>query len=238
MKAFKVSLLAATLLAGASFAANAADLGGPRGSLKDEPMYAPVASWSGLYLGVNAGYAWGNADWYYPYYGTSTSTDLNGAILGGHIGYNKQIGNWVLGIEASLSGSNADGKASCPNMYYECTSELNWLLLAGPRLGYAFDRTMVYATGGYALASVNTSTIPAINGYSKDQDHSGWSIGGGIEHQITPNLVLGAEYVHVELGTETSTVPSYADREITPDLDIVRGRLSYKFGGGYGKSLK
>ena len=97
--------------AGTAFAADVYAHGG----MKDAPVeYIPPVSWSGFYLGVNAGYAWGTSDMHVPAADTSLSLDTNGGIYGGQIGYNYQIDNWVLGAEVSFSGSNADGSATCP----------------------------------------------------------------------------------------------------------------------------
>lgn len=239
MKKYQVALLAASILAGATTVASAADLGRYEGgSMKDGPVYALPATWTGLYIGANAGYTWGEMDWYVVDANRHLTPDFSGGIFGGQIGYNKQFGNLVLGVEASYSGSNAEGSAKCVNNGFDCNVELNSLFLVGPRLGYAFDRSLLYMTGGYALASITTSSTPDATGYTQDLDHSGWSIGGGIEHQITPNLILGVEYQHVELGSEMLVVPGHSNRDLAPDLDIVRARLNYKFGNHSDASLK
>jgi outer membrane immunogenic protein len=233
MKNMKFALLAATFLAGAVSAANAADLGRYEGgSLKDGPVYTLPATWTGLYIGANAGYSWGNSDWSWPAYGTHTSPDFDGGLFGGQIGYNYQMGNLVLGAEVSLSGSNASGDAKCPGAPYVCQTELNWLLIAGPRLGLAVDKTLFYATGGYARGSLHTNVSPAFTGYDQDTTHNGWALGGGIEYQLTPNLILGAEYMHVDLSSEHINNP-IADEahNVDANMDIVRARLNYKFGG-------
>lgn len=228
MKTIKLTLLTASLLACTASFANAADLGGR--SLKDEPVYVLPANWNGLYIGANGGYSWNKSEWYWPAGDARVSPDFDGAVFGGQIGYNHQMGNLVLGIEASISGSNASGDTFCPNDDYRCRTEMNWLLLVGPRLGYAFDRTMIYATGGYARVELNTNTVPPATDYDVDSDHNGWAIGGGVEYLITPNLVLGAEYVRVLLSTEhIANAANNAERhDVDADLNIVRARLSYK----------
>lgn len=232
MKNIKLTLLAASFLAGTASIAGAADLGRYGGSLKDEPAYVLPGTWTGLYIGANAGYSWGNSDWNWPNVGTHTSPDFDGGIFGGQIGYNYQMGNLVLGAEVSLSGSNATGDAKCPNNTYTCETELNWLLVVGPRVGYAMNRTMLYATGGYARASLHTNVSPFFSGYDQDNTHDGWALGGGIEYQITPNLIFGAEYLHVDLSSETiGNAINSEVHKVDADMDIVRARLNYKFGG-------
>ena len=107
-----------TMLASASIAAVAvssafaADLNGapPYSSIKDEPIYAPAFSWTGVYVGAQGGYMWGKADHSYSSdWGPSGSSDSNGWIGGVHTGYNMQSGNVVYGIEADVEGGNASG---------------------------------------------------------------------------------------------------------------------------------
>jgi outer membrane immunogenic protein len=231
----KTMMVAAAALIGGVSAAAAADLGG-YGSMKDEPVTAYVPNWAGLYAGVNAGYAWGDADWDWKEFPNGVSTDLNGGIFGGQIGYNFQHGNWVVGAEVSFSGGNADGAARCPNPDFTCKSELDWLLTAGPRIGYARDNWLGYVAGGYALASITTTEDPLFRSTVNDtQQHSGWAIGGGVEYLISPNVIFGVEYLHVALSSETHAASDFEQdhpeiRDIDPELDIVRARLSYKFG--------
>jgi opacity protein-like surface antigen len=66
--------------------------------------------------------------------------------------------------------------------------------------------------------------------------HDGWYVGGGVEYALTSNLILGAEYQRVSLDSERHLVPvggapSILTADIDADIDIVRARLSYKFGG-------
>ncbi|MGB0084340.1 MAG: outer membrane protein [Rhodomicrobiaceae bacterium] len=203
------------------------------GGMKDAPVeYIPPISWSGFYLGVNAGYAWGSTDWTFPVADASVSPDVNGGIYGAQIGYNYQIDNWVLGAEVSFNGSGADGSAICPNDAFTCKSDHEWLLLAGPRLGYARDRWLGYVSGGYALASIKTTANPAFANFNDSQDHSGWAIGGGLEYLISSNVVFGVEYMHVDFGSEThagSPFDAGVTRDVDGNLNIVRARLSYKF---------
>ena len=97
-------------------AAMAADLGGgpPRGSLKDAPPPPlPLYSWSGLYIGVHAGYGWTDLDWTAG--GTTVNDSGAGWLGGGQVGYNWQRGALVFGVEADISSSGMDGSTTCPN---------------------------------------------------------------------------------------------------------------------------
>lgn len=79
------------------------------------PTMAPIYNWTGPYVGLNLGGSWGNQDNSLVSAGganlLSNSDHLNGVIGGGQIGYNWQVNQWVLGLEADFQGSgqNADG---------------------------------------------------------------------------------------------------------------------------------
>ena len=72
--------------------ANAADLPRPMYT-KAPPMVAPYYNWTGFYVGINGGGGWGNSAW-----DTTGGFDTSGGLVGGTIGYNWQMGTWVLGV--------------------------------------------------------------------------------------------------------------------------------------------
>ncbi|AWM02464.1 outer membrane protein [Bradyrhizobium amphicarpaeae] len=90
------------------------------------PVMDPVWSWTGWYVGANAGYSWGRSRSDASYFNsgtgvpiappagsiTSASFDMNGAIAGGQAGYNWQSANWVYGIEGDLQWSDEKGRAA------------------------------------------------------------------------------------------------------------------------------
>ena len=106
-------LLLAGLAAGAwSSCALAADLGPYNPPPRYEPVYEPVRegpyNWQGLYLGVNAGYGWGNdnAASFSAFGGSSGAINPSGWFGGGQVGYNAQFNSLVLGLEADLQGAD------------------------------------------------------------------------------------------------------------------------------------
>ena len=66
----------------------AADLGGMPRPIRDDPIpYAPVYSWTGLYVGTHAGYAWSDVDWQYALApGAASNQSSSGWLLGGQAG--------------------------------------------------------------------------------------------------------------------------------------------------------
>src|SRR5450830_1778524 len=141
MRHLVIALLAATTL-GVGVAA-AADLP------TKAPMYspAPVFSWTGFYVGLNAGYGWANTS----ITGVAGSSNLNGFLGGAQIGYNWQGASpLVLGIEAYFQGTGQ--RRSDTALGITVDQSLPWFGTVRGRIGYAFDRTMIYATGGLAYA--------------------------------------------------------------------------------------
>lgn len=105
----------------------------------------------------------------------------------------------VVGIETDIEastilgqGSNADGDAF--------KSRLQALGTVRGRLGYAMDRTLVYATGGLAYGSVDNEAVSA--GYVNNPNTvvTGYVLGGGIEYKIKHDLSVKVEYQYADLG--------------------------------------
>src|SRR3978361_1619505 len=113
----KKLLLSSVALLGLTAGAFAADL--PSRRVAPAPYVAvPVFTWTGFYVGVNAGYGFSDNDRnngsYYgagtTYYGNDSSRD--GFVGGGQIGYNYQIGNFVIGIEADAQYADLGGRSN------------------------------------------------------------------------------------------------------------------------------
>jgi outer membrane immunogenic protein len=207
--------------------------------------YAPF-SWTGFYIGIHAGGASSDLDWAldYPFGSPPASSTFSEstAIAGGHLGLQRQFGNWVLGAELSLSAGfrtqtreNVDlfGGANVGQL----RADIDWLLLGTGRIGYAWDRWQGYVKGGYAGAMINLSTddnVPPDFLSSSERVHHGWTVGGGLEYAVVAGLVFGIEYNYVNLG-EQDTVPvvgAGAGTQTTYDVDTtihtITARLSAK----------
>ena len=147
--------------------------------------------------------------------------DLDGFVGGGQVGYNYQMGQFVVGLEADLqaadlsSGSNL-GLLSVKTDYFGKVRA---------RLGFAVDRFMPYITGGWAYGNVKTS-IPSV-AFSSDRSHTGgYAVGAGLEYAFTNNIIAGVEYLYVDLGEKNI---AGAGTKVGTDFSVVRARLSYKF---------
>lgn len=172
----KISIALTLLLLGSS-SSIAADM-----AVKARPLPAPVASWTGFYAGVNAGYGWGNASsvntpidsasqlfFAFPQAGFgptdfNTSFRQKGAVAGGQAGYNWQFGTGgVAGIEVDLQYADIHGSgfARSPVFFgvFEATSErrLQWFGTVRGRLGFlATPNLLLYGTGGLAYGQTDT----------------------------------------------------------------------------------
>ena len=233
MRIYKSAAAVALVGVLAANAAVAADLGPyRRGSIKDAPP-PPVAypmpfNWTGLYVGAQIGYGWGNADAQSgPLAGfdQTYSYDTDGWVGGGYAGYNWQYQNLVYGIETDIEASSISG-AGIGSLGYGHDAEIGWLGSTRGRLGIAYDRTLFYATAGWAYGDVKID-----KGFASYSDvRSGWTAGVGAERAITDRMMVRLEYRYTDLGSSnfsSSAVGSIDKSEV--DFHAVRAGLSFKF---------
>lgn len=207
--------LAALLLTAA--AGTAADLD------TDIPGFRPaIHQWTGPYAGVVAG--GGFLDTFYlPSGNPDPELAGDGYLLGGLVGYNLQVDNIVLGVEGDLSA----GKVSATNSLDQVNYKVPMLATARLRAGYAFDDTLVFATGGLAVAR-GDMYLPGF-GESDEKTHYGYTVGGGMEHAVTENLNIRLEYLYASLGKKTYDFSAGTVRMGLDDLHNVRAGLTWNF---------
>ena len=218
---------------------------------KSKVAYERPSDWSGVYFGVHSGYQWSSSDFAFVSGGPSLSTEFQSATVGGHIGLQHQFGNVVLGVEGNLTASFIDkyGSTTCPSGP-PCSSQssLHDVLTAGARLGWAAGHWMPYVAGGYANARYDEKGVTGPLQTLIDQDsrrHSGWYIGGGVEWMVSPGWTAGLEYRHYEFDTVTYTPFTSAgvavpgdNLRLSPTMDSIEARVSWKFGREYAAPLK
>ena len=212
----KILMLATAFAALTAASAQAADL--PRRNAAPEPYYnvEPAFTWTGFYVGANAGYGWGNVN----ANGFANVGDLDGFVGGGQVGYNYQMGQFVLGLEADLQAADL----SSGNNLGLLRVKTDYFGTVRARVGVAFDRFMPYITGGWAYGNVKT-TIGGLG--STDKSHTGgYAVGAGLEYAFTNNIIAGVEYMYVDLGEKNVLNTGV---KIGNDFSVVRARLSYKF---------
>jgi outer membrane immunogenic protein len=178
-------------------------------------------------------------------------------IFGGKIGYNQQSSAWVFGLEADISSFSFNKSVTTTgnNQFagfggfatFNTNVSTTWLATVRPRIGYAVDRALFYATGGVAFGDVkftntfvDNSPLESGNGHeasSASKVKAGWTAGGGVDYAVTPNWIVSVEYLHVDLGSinasglETSGNSTTATLNFSTKLtsDLVRGGISYKY---------
>ncbi|MGU3575965.1 outer membrane protein [Brucellaceae bacterium C25G] len=216
------------------------------------PVVVDTFSWTGGYIGVNAGYAGGkfkhpysiSETEYLPFPGTITTTtdgSLNvtssGFVGGVQAGYNWEFdNNVVFGIEADFQGTNLKGevKLSSDDLTIKAGTKVNWYGTLRARLGYTpVERFLVYGTGGLAYGKVKSYYDIEGFGESKSKTKAGWTIGAGVEYAFTNNWALKSEYLYTDLGK--TTLVNYSDDLFGATLKnkvsfhTVRVGLNYKF---------
>jgi outer membrane immunogenic protein len=245
-------LIAGTVALGITSHASAADMrAAPVATVA--PLTAPLPSaydWSGVYFGIHGG--WGNADYDHTFntvghYNLRTGDTLDysgdGGVLGGHIGYNWQFGQWVAGVEGAITKTWLDSGTKRDPFFNDDRwhSELDWIGAVTGRLGFATNNWLWYGKAGWAWSRVHDHVEHPIDFVDQSRDIDGWTAGLGLEYGWT-NWVLGIEYNHYDFGAAhvAARRTNFVGRNlVTPgtnhDLDVtvdtLMARLSYKWNG-------
>jgi outer membrane immunogenic protein len=224
--------------------AQAADLGGY--APPPPPAYIdsrPALMWTGLYVGLNAGYS-SSRDFTrevsaLPYDGAALEqmhSRTSGFTGGGQIGYNYQMGHFVAGIEADFN--YVDLSRTKTSLSGAVTEDISGSFIGTvrPRVGVAFGPALLYATGGLAYGSVDTTIVgntANILSASSTGIRVGWAAGAGGEYALNRNLSVRLEYLHTDLGrTDLSGVAldtnTYAWHDHLTD-NVVRLGVNFRF---------
>jgi outer membrane immunogenic protein len=200
---------------------------------------APVFTtytWTGGYIGVNAGWRAANFD------PVVNSVEITGktrhsVTVGGYAGYNYQIHpNVVVGAEFDMG--YGVGKAKGPSVLtgagvLSSSAEIGWAGSVRGRLGYTQGNWMVYGTGGLAFAdldmkaSISTPFVAYTN--QNDKWAAGYVVGAGVEYMLTPNITVRGEYLYSDYGRQTLAVPLGGQVSTSVDSHTARGGVAYKF---------
>jgi outer membrane immunogenic protein len=216
-----------------------------------EPLVTPppvlAYNWTGIYVGINGGGAWGQQD---PFNILTNRFDhdsisFSGGTVGGTAGAQLQIARVVVGIETDLDWASIKGSSTLtPRIFglpvpftVNAATSINWDLTARWRVGYAYDNWLFYATAGVALLGARTDltgvlgvnpcvTISVINGTPGlltchgTNKRLGGTIGAGIEYGLTPNISAKIEYRYI----------AAASLELSHINEVLAG-INYRFGG-------
>ncbi len=237
---------------------------------KAKPMaVARPVDWTGFYVGVHGGAGYGRdrigvvgaVD-------PAISVHTAGLLGGGQIGYNYQFANkWVLGAEGDASAANIHGGQTCgvttglsaagfpggfSPFFMSCNSKLNWLASATGRLGYAWERSLLYLKGGVGFTNENL-TVNCVVGPAAAQgvrqcnnqagallgtigtsrSLAGLTVGFGGEFAFDDHWSAKAEYDYFNFGSRTS-LASDGTTTLTSrsDVQVTKIGLNYRFAPG------
>jgi outer membrane immunogenic protein len=215
------------------------------GGFKDE-LVAPFSNWDGFYLGGHLGYERGNVDYkVFDLFDSQTtrhgSFNADGVMGGGELGYNFQSGPWVYGVEAdlggmTLSGSRLDITPPLNNRYFSSSGGFYGDMTG--RLGYALDRSLIYAKGGAAFADTEFKTLGPVVSGTRSDTLWGWTAGAGFEQRINADWSVKLEYLHFDFGSDSfdnvTKIPQDARRlTVSPTADAVITGVNYYVNRGY-----
>jgi len=204
-----------------------------------EVVADPAYDWSGVYVGVQGGYGWGETKWGINILPASNDVDLEGALGGLYLGYNHQLANrLVVGAEADIGLSDINGSVNglyIGDRFYplnEGAGKLEWTGAVRARVGYALGRLLPYATAGIAFGEYEFIAEYPADSSSGKETQTGWTVGAGAEYAVTDHLTTRIDYRYTDLGDASYTIvgPNIGyETEVDLRTHEVRFGVAYKF---------
>src|SRR5262245_1360738 len=232
-----------------------------------EPDAAPslayhpqVMSWTGFYVGGNVGFNYTITSFDHTARPLSACTLMTGSVAdcstGGNLnsnsliggiqaGFNHQVGSFIWGLEGDVTWRGRDsGRATFVPAFgvvQDFAESNRWLATLRPRLGFAYYRAFIYATGGLAWGSVNRTLtfrdplhlFPTLV-TQESGSRLGWTTGVGVDYALTTHWTFRGEYLFVDLGEVNvatagtggwwSTNTTFSEQQ-----HLLRAALSYRF---------
>ena len=245
---FKITVAAMALI-GSVAVAQAADLA--VAPIEPAPPIPYAFSWTGFYVGANIGYGFAGDDKVgadvqgLGAFNDIDKFEMSGVFGGLQGGYNYQMGSFVFGLEADIQASGVEDSfnTNVLGATVKGDSQVTWFGTVRPRVGFAWDRALFYATGGVAFGGVDYKVTgdagPLVGSVklSNDDTRVGWTAGAGIEYAFTDNWTAKVEYKYVNLGSDTVTgrivggplAGNTVKTQETPDFHSVLVGINYKF---------
>jgi outer membrane immunogenic protein len=245
--------LAALALTAAAVPALAADLP-TRKSAPVMAVVSPLYNWTGFYAGVQGGWVGGGRDRVGFYPSTQRMPSYNnlgnlapqGGFIGARLGYDWQaVGSpFVVGAVADFNGDWGKRSISgltLAGLAYTGRAKMDWDGSLRLRAGYAFNRFLVYATGGLAVAHekyrLDGAFGPFTSSMSSGKTLVGGTIGAGLAYAVTNNMTVGLEYRYSAFGSKSVTAPIYlggasvgtVHTKQSPNFHRVAATLDWKF---------
>lgn len=205
-------------------AAKAADL--PSGPPPSRPIaVSPAFDWSGFYIGIMGGYGWSNS----ATVGGIAVTDanLNGGFVGGTVGYNFQMGQFVVGIETDAAWSDINHTENVLGLV-TFEDKIQSFGSVTARGGFAVDNILIYGKGGYAWLDNQISASALGITASESHFHNGWTIGGGVEYAFLGSWSVKGEYMFARYFNETY-LAALGGVTLAADVNTFKAGINYRF---------
>lgn len=193
--------------------------------------------WSGAYVGMQAGYGWGEGRYISPVDGQSASPRPDGMLAGVFGGYSHQWHNGVvLGAEADINANDGHGiKVFGPLDDFDARFQLKWSGSARLRLGYALGRFMPFVSAGAAVGKIShdyapTWISPRTPRRIFEGTEFGWTVGAGVEYRMNDKISTRVEYRYTDYGSKSYPAVGPAQpHSMTLKTNDLRLGIAYKF---------
>jgi outer membrane immunogenic protein len=209
-----------------STAASAADLPPqPQQPYRPPVVVSPAFDWTGFYIGVMGGYGWSNSA---TVGGIAvTNADLKGGFAGGTVGYNFQMGQFVVGIETDAAWSDVNHTET---IFSIVTAQDKFQSFGSvtARGGIAVNNLLIYGKGGYAWTDNQISATAFGLTLSESHFHNGWTIGGGIEYAFAGPWSVKGEYMFARYLSQTYLAAA-GGVTLAADLNTFKAGINYRF---------
>jgi outer membrane immunogenic protein len=231
------------LAALAAVPARAADMTVSPRAIPATSGYIPAQFfWTGFYLGAGIGDGWGTAPFIDPFNpaGTAASPSIKGFLVSGVMGINYQISSVVIGVESDFTGTWIKGSATdappAPNLPNTLTTQVFWTGSIVGRVGWAFDRVLVYGRGGVGF-DYDRNTVGQASSLGSavgSAYRTGWTVGGGVEYAITEHWTGRLEYDYFKFPSKAisfqgNTNPIFGGAPVGLNLSEIKVVMAYKF---------
>src|SRR5260370_22449965 len=166
------------------------------------PPFVAAYNWSGLYVGGHLGAGFSYRNWTLSDGSLAEAGDA--AMLGGQIGFNYQVGKWVLGAEGDAAWGNLKDESVCPDGINTCWTRQSWLATSTGRIGYAFDPALFYLKGGAAFTRADyfkTAPIPSPLDERAAGPRAVSTPAPAIDYALCNNWSVRLEYDYLDFGS-------------------------------------
>lgn len=224
----------------------------------DAPSLLPAiegpVNWTGFSLGGHLGANWDRATFsgrFFDVAATRSTPYAAGIAVGGQVGADYQFGNFVVGVAGDFDWANSRGGRPCSTStgnFFNCESNVDTIMMATGRVGYAWDRALFYAKGGYATADLTERLRSSADGQQLflfglgggqfrqfpaiRNTADGYTVGGGVEFALSKNWSAKAEYMYYDLGRRTTNFRDALGTIATTTQhtgNVVRVGVNYRF---------